>query len=335
MKDDDVINVTEHKPIAVRQPDGSRLKSSSKGEIPITQSLPKRAQIAHGFPNIKTNLLSIGQFCDSGCEAFFDNKSCTIKYEGNEILRGTRNHRNGLWYIPLLNYEGVNEISTSEGVKENIITSDGYCNNLHRLNKVKDVLDYLYAALFSPKKSTLLQAIQNNNFATFPGLTKKNVKKYLHETIATAMGHLDRHRKNSRTTMPRKNLLQQLETEEYYTEEPEDEDITPKREDKTEEIFASYLAADSEGLIYTDLTGKFPMTSMQGNKYVLLLYHYDTNSIMVRPLKNRSDETTLKVYEELYNELTNKGFQPKLHVLDNEASQALKNQIKKQAPHIN
>ena len=81
--------------------------------------------------------------------------------------------------------------------------------------------------------------------------------------------------------------------------------------------------------------GKFPMTSMQGNKYVLLLYHYDTNSILVRPLKNRSDETILEVYEEIYNELTEKGFQPKLHILDNEASQALKNQIKKQVQRTN
>ena len=113
------------------------------------------------------------------------------------------------------------------------------------------------------------------------------------------------------------------------TEELEDENFTPKREDKAERVFASYLAADSNGLIYSDLTGKFPVTSMQGNKYILLVYHYNSNSIIVRPLKNRSDKETLEVYDDIYKELTRKGFQLKLHILDNKASRALKNQIKK------
>ena len=120
--------------------------------------------------------MSIGQFCDSGCDALFNKKSCTIKYKGKEILKGNCNHRNGLWYIPLLNCEGANELSTSEGVETQLQRSDECCNNIHQLNKVTDVLEYLYAALFSPKKSTLLKAIQNNNFATFPGFTKKKLK---------------------------------------------------------------------------------------------------------------------------------------------------------------
>ena len=135
---------------------------------------------------------------------------------------------------------------------------------------------------------------------------------------------MDRTRKNARST--KKVIFDQLDE---ITEEIEDDNFTPKREDKAEEVFASYLAADSNGLIYSDLTGKFPVTSMQGNKYILLVYHYDSNSIIVRPLKNRSDKETLEMYDDIYKELTRKGFQPKLHILDNEASRALKNQIKK------
>ena len=89
------------------------------------------------------------------------------------------------------------------------------------------------------------------------------------------------------------------------------------------------MATDNEGIIYTDLSGKFPVTSLSGNKYVLLLYHYDSNAILVKPLKNRSDKETLKAYDELYTKLTNSGLAPKLHVLDNEASTALKRQINK------
>jgi len=92
--------------------------------------------------------------------------------------------------------------------------------------------------------------------------------------------------------------MKQLDQSQHFETKPDDEDITPKQETKTNEVFASYLATDSEGLIYTDLTGKFLITSLHGNTYVLLLYH-------------------------------NKGFAPKLHIIDNKASTALKRQIKR------
>ena len=40
--------------------------------------------------------------------------------------------------------------------------------------------------------------------------------------------------------------------------------------------------------IYTDHMGKFPMTSSQGNKYVLIMFVYDANGFLVEPLDSRS-----------------------------------------------
>ena len=46
----DVINSKMyHTPMKVRQPDGTTLKSTSKGETKINQTLPKQARLAHGF----------------------------------------------------------------------------------------------------------------------------------------------------------------------------------------------------------------------------------------------------------------------------------------------
>jgi hypothetical protein len=42
------------------------------------------------------------------------------------------------------------------------------------------------------------------------------------------------------------------------------------------------------------------------------------------PMKSRSASEWLKVYEHIYQELTSRGFNPKLQTLDNEASAALK-----------
>jgi uncharacterized protein YgfB (UPF0149 family) len=82
-------------------------------------------------------------------------------------------------------------------------------------------------------------------------------------------------------------------------------------------------------VIYTDLTGAFPHTKQAGNKYILILYEYDSNSILAEPMRNRSDAEALHVYEKLYNELTDRGLKPQLNILDNEASRAVQRAITK------
>ena len=43
------------------------------------------------------------------------------------------------------------------------------------------------------------------------------------------------------------------------------------------------------GKIYTDQTGRFPVTSSKGSKYLMVLYDYDSNAILSEPLKSRSE----------------------------------------------
>jgi hypothetical protein len=80
-----------------------------------------------------------------------------------------------------------------------------------------------------------------------------------------------------------------------------------------------------QGQLYTDLTGKFPVRSSKGNSYVMLCYIYDFNYIKVVPMKSRSASEWVKSYGSIHQELTVKGFKPKLRTLDNEALTALKN----------
>ena len=56
----------------------------------------------------------------------------------------------------------------------------------------------------------------------------------------------------------------------------------------------------------------------------MVMYDYDSNAILAKPLKNRTGTEILLAYTKLTSELTTKGFKPKVHWLDNEASQALK-----------
>jgi hypothetical protein len=80
-----------------------------------------------------------------------------------------------------------------------------------------------------------------------------------------------------------------------------------------------------QGQLYTDLTGTFPVRSSKENSYAMICYIYDCNYIQVVPMKSRSASEWVKAYERIHQELTVKGFKPKIQTLDNEASTALKN----------
>jgi hypothetical protein len=56
----------------------------------------------------------------------------------------------------------------------------------------------------------------------------------------------------------------------------------------------------------------------------MVCYVFDCNYIKVVPMKSRSASEWVKAYDLIHQELTSKGFKPKLQTLDNEASSALK-----------
>jgi hypothetical protein len=56
------------------------------------------------------------------------------------------------------------------------------------------------------------------------------------------------------------------------------------QEEKCNYIYASVMETNQ---IYTDLTGIFPTTSLSGNNYILILYDYDSNSVLSAPMKKK------------------------------------------------
>jgi hypothetical protein len=116
----------------------------------------------------------------------------------------------------------------------------------------------------------------------------------------------------------RKNIRS---TKERFLEQ-EDEDITPFGSgEKTHLIFAVVL---DQGQIYTDLTGSFPTRSSKGNNNLMICYSYDTNYIRSIAMKSKSGAEWVKAFGVVFDEMTAKGFRPKLLTMDNEASSALK-----------
>jgi hypothetical protein len=154
----------------------------------------------------------------------------------------------------------------------------------------------------------MLQAVKHGHLITWPGLTEDASNKHLKLTPVTAMGHVNQRRRIIRSTSKASIEKQQ----------PPDTYLGTKNH-------LVYAVVADQAQLYTDPTGKFPVRSRKGNSYVMLCYIYDCNYIKIVPMKSRSASEWVSAYGSIHQELTIKGFKPKLQTLDNEASTALNN----------
>jgi hypothetical protein len=200
------------------------------------------------------------------------------------------------------------------GLKQKRNPRTSQCNHAHDNNNQKDLINYLHAACFSPVKSTWIKAIKNGIFLSWPGVNEHNVEKYLSKSTSTAKGHLNQQRQNARTT--------KIKDAELIDQDPD-----PDLGIKTQYVYAATIDA---GQIYTDQTGRFPVVSSKGNKYIMVLYDYDSNAILAKTIKNRTAPELLKAFQFMEQELAARGLKPKLMKLDNEASKLLKDYLYQQ-----
>jgi hypothetical protein len=130
-------------------------------------------------------------------------------------------------------------------------------------------------------KSTWITAIKNGNFTSWPGLTEHAVEKHLSKSTSTTKDHLNQQRQNARTTIFK-------DTKVIVTAPDLDHGI------QTQFVYAATIDA---GQIYTDQTGRFPVVSSKVNKYIMILYDYDSNAILAQPIKDRTASELLKPFK--------------------------------------
>jgi hypothetical protein len=215
-----------------------------------------QARQAYILPGLVHNsLISVGQLCDNECSVTFTQDQVTVSKNGKRVMYGSRYPKSHLWRVNL---------------KQKFETKHVQCNHTHENNNEKDLINYLHAACISPVKSTWITEIKNGNFSSWPGLTEHAVEKHLSKTTPTTKGHLNQQRKNSRTT--------KIKDAKVIVTEPDiDHGI------KTQFVYAATIDA---GQIFTDQTGRFPVVSSKGNKYIMILYDYASNAILAQPIKD-------------------------------------------------
>jgi hypothetical protein len=168
--------------------------------------------------------------------------------------------------------------------------------------------------MFQPCKSTWIAAIKNGHFISWPGLTEHAVEKHLSKSTSTTKSHLNQQRQHSRSTKVKEPKVIMDETD-------LDQGI------KTHYVYSPTIDA---GQIYTDKTGRSPVVSSKGNKYIMILYYYYSNATMAQPIKDRTAPELLRAFQVMEQKLVARGLKPKLMKLDNEASTLLKTYLHQQ-----
>jgi hypothetical protein len=249
----------------------------------------------------------MGQLVDSGCIVTFDAEKVIVRYNNLEILTGTRTPATMLWELiltpvhPQLMHQANGAIGSASP---------------------EQLVAFAHAALFPPALSTLDQALAKGYITNFPGLTSKLLRKYPPRSIPMVKGHLKQSRQNQRSTKPK---LKPKKLPNDPQEIAITDDHFPKSDSPNIKTHSCYSAIiNSTGQVHSDQTGQFPIPSSAGNKYMLVVYCYDSNAILVEPMRTRTSASIVAAYTVAHTRLCKAGFRPQFQRLDNECSEEFK-----------
>ena len=71
------------------------------------------------------------------------------------------------------------------------------------------------------------------------------------------------------------------------------------------------------GKISSDQTGRLPVTSSRGGKYIIVTVYYEIDAILADPLTSRANTELLHAVKKLYEHLKDRGLKPRLRMINN------------------
>jgi hypothetical protein len=78
----------------------------------------------------------------------------------------------------------------------------------------------------------------------------------------------------------------------------------------------------------------FSFMSLDGNVCFFVMYHNKTNTIFATPIPGLDLKNTLDAYTKNFEHLMSKGYTPKISVMDNQATKAIKSYLTPQQCHL-
>jgi hypothetical protein len=349
------------KPLTINLPAGNQIQSTHVCDIQIL-GLPT-ILMGHIVPSLSVaSLIGIQPLCKAGCTVVFDDKKCDVMYNGMVILRGFKDPSPDLWTLPIPKMVCTNpeptvlpqsgpcidcapHLQLEAGHNHPAITVAAFTHSVRtRANAVK----FAHQSLGNPKISTLLKAVCKGFLKGCSNMTETLILKYLNASLATTKGHMKHPRHGIRSTRPKLTakghpnaipgpvaqiappVLPLFNAIPGYpgpglAAQPGPNIIVADDDDSTANIFCfGAFANKNSGIVYHDLTGSFPFMSFDGSVCFFVLYHYESNAILATPIAGLDDISIFHAYKKYFEELTAKGFKPKLNVMDNQATKYIK-----------
>ena len=220
-------------------------------------------------------------------------------------LHGWRDDR-GLWMVTV-----ANEPTINPGID---IAETAMTMSVYNLPNTKKVVRFLHAALGHTTRATLLTSAQHGNLITFPSTTPDNISRHFPESDKTQKGQMKQTKQGVRSTkvVDADKML-------GFQQKP-----GVKHKDVHLQIFDA-----TEKSMYSDQTGKFPISSAQGNKYIMVAVEIDGNYIDCEPIQSRKAKALTNAYQAVFRRWkTTVVICPNWHILNNEAPEELKQVIR-------
>ena len=291
------------------------------------------AKEIHMVPGTQKNLLSTNKLVVENYIKVFDKDEVNV-YDANDIkiqttrgaiLRGWRVPSEGLWRFPLVpDAAKICNLNTQTAIlrkdPSEVLAShpppkaEGI-NNVYELKTKPELIRYYHAAAGFPTKPSWLAAIKNGHYKTWPGLDAETAARYFPESDEMWKGHGRKVRSGLRST---KTIVE---------EEAKAVERIKLPNEKTVYMQEFDLADEVDRKIFSDQTGRFPVTSYKGCQYIMVLFESGSNNILVEAMRSRTASEMVRAYQVLIDRLKEAGVCPTKHILDNECSKEFKKAI--------
>jgi len=163
----------------VRLPNNRTITSTHEGYLRLPH-LSKEARKTHLFPNMQASLISVGQLCDSGCIATFDQDKVVAMFDNHVVLTGHRDYTTGMWQVQLPTKSATNPLHATEDLPgPNILQHAAHA--AVAAESMPKRIAFLHACAGSPAVSSFCTAVDAGYYTTWPDLTSAHVCQHLKE----------------------------------------------------------------------------------------------------------------------------------------------------------
>ena len=115
------------------------MTSAATANIPHP-TLPASAKSGYIIPGLNKTLISVPKLCAAGCNVLFNDHTCVVTYKGKVVWEGTKNVRNGLWYVPL----NGDKKQYSYCIENDL----PYAGGIHQSTSLEETIKFLHQCLF-------------------------------------------------------------------------------------------------------------------------------------------------------------------------------------------